>query len=113
MYRQAHEAGDAEATYSLGTMYDDGEGVKKDRKKAFSLYRQAHKAGNANATYNLGSMYDNGEGVKKDRKKASWPHRKFTATINHLNMQPSPGGSCGSRPLQEQKENNGRRKRNR
>ena len=33
----------------LGAMYDDGKGVKQDKKKAADLYRQAHDAGDAYA----------------------------------------------------------------
>tara|TARA_R110002111_G_scaffold144274_2_gene210429 strand:- start:122 stop:535 length:414 start_codon:yes stop_codon:yes gene_type:complete len=53
----------------LGFMYDKGQYVEKDLKKAFELYSQSASMGNSTAINNLGYMYQHGEYVKKDLKK--------------------------------------------
>ena len=68
-YKELHqlaEQGDAGAQYNLGFMYDNGEGVLQDDKRAVNWYRKAAEQGYANAQYNLGLMYSNGEGVLQD-----------------------------------------------
>jgi S1-C subfamily serine protease len=67
------EQGDADAQYSLGLMYGNGEGVPKDSAKAFEWFQKAAEQGSADAQYSLGYMYGNGEGVpKNDVKAVEW-----------------------------------------
>ena len=75
-YRKAAEQGHAGAQYSLGQMYDNGEGVPEDDVQALEWYRKAAEQGNAGAQYDLGRMYDNGEGVPKDAVQAVAWYRK-------------------------------------
>jgi uncharacterized protein len=63
-------AGDAEAQYNLGVMYDNGKGVPQDSAMAMSWFRKSAAQGNADAQYNLGVMYDNGKGVPQDYVQA-------------------------------------------
>ena len=58
--------GDADAQFSLGVMYEKGEGVAKDNKAAVKWYTLAAEQGFADAQFNLGVMYVNGTGVVKD-----------------------------------------------
>ena len=58
------------AQYKLGVMYEFGEGVEKDYKKAFELYEKAANQGHSIAQNNLGLFYYHGRGVNKDKKKA-------------------------------------------
>ena len=58
------------AQYSLGRMYDNGEGVAEDKVEAVRLYTLAADQNHADAQYNLGLMYDNGEGVAEDKVEA-------------------------------------------
>ena len=58
--------GDADAQFSLGVMYEKGEGVAKDNKAAVKWYTLAAEQGFADAKFNLGVMYVNGTGVVKD-----------------------------------------------
>ena len=60
------EAGDAEAQYSLGVMYDSGEGVAEDKKKAAKWYRLAADQGDAIAQTCMGWMYSQGQGVEQN-----------------------------------------------
>ena len=54
----------------MGIIYDNGDGVEVDYKKAVDLYLKAHNTGLRAATFNLGTMYQWGAGVKQDYKKA-------------------------------------------
>jgi TPR repeat protein len=64
--REAAEAGQANASFRLGKIYDDGEYTSKDYAKALDYYTTAAKAGVSEAQYNLGVMYASGHGVKRD-----------------------------------------------
>ncbi len=64
------EAGDAEAQFSLGSMYANGEGVPQDDAEAVRWFRLAADQGHARAQYNLGVMYANGRGVPEDDAEA-------------------------------------------
>ena len=69
-YQQAAQLGLAEATYNLGTFYDEGKGVERNLTKAVELYQQAAQLGHAGAIYNLGVSYSEGSGVQQDLTKA-------------------------------------------
>jgi TPR repeat protein len=78
-YRQAADAGYADAQSNLGYMYENGRGVTKDYAEAVSWYRKAADQGHAYAQFSLGYMYENGYGVTKDNAEAvSW-YRKAAA----------------------------------
>ena len=49
--------GFAEAQFSLGVMYDEGQGVRQDYYKAVEWYTKAAKQGYADAQFNLALMY--------------------------------------------------------
>ena len=58
--------------YNLWVLYLEGQGVKKDYKKANELFLKACEANYARSCYNLGVSYANGQdGVELDYKKAS------------------------------------------
>ena len=65
------EQGDVDAQYSLGLMYDNGEGVAEDDEAAAKWYRLAAEQGDVNAQYNLGVLYFFGEGVAEDKEAAA------------------------------------------
>ena len=65
------ELGDAEAIFTLGNYYREGEyGFPQDYTKAFELFVQAGDLGHSNAYCCVGCAYDNGNGVEIDKKKA-------------------------------------------
>ena len=70
--------------YSLGGMYERGEGVVKDYDKARAWYQKAADAGNADAMYYLGWMDENGEGVTEDYKKAFEWYQKSLAVGSRI-----------------------------
>ena len=51
LYKRGVELGDDEAMLALGGLYDDGNGVKKDPKKANQLYRMAADRGHPHAQH--------------------------------------------------------------
>ena len=64
------EQGDADAQFSLGRIYSQGEGVKQDYVKARKWYEAAAAQGNAAAQNNLGAMYFDGKKARQDYAKA-------------------------------------------
>ena len=52
------EQGDANAQFSLGKIYDYGQGVPRNDKTAVKWYRLAAEQGHAEAQFNLGVMYN-------------------------------------------------------
>ncbi|MCR4672831.1 MAG: SseB family protein [Lachnospiraceae bacterium] len=68
-FRQAAELGSAEAMFSTGLCYENGEGTEMDKGLAAQYYEKAAEAGNIAACFNLGYMYYNGTGVRKDTSK--------------------------------------------
>lgn len=75
MLRMA-EAGDAELQFSLGVMYEHGEGVRQDYAEAARWYRKAAEQGLVDAQYNVGVMYEQGKGVHQDYAEAVRWYRK-------------------------------------
>jgi TPR repeat protein len=69
-FRQAAEQNVADAQFSLGVCYANGQGVTKDDAEAVKWFRKAAEQNLADAQYNLGVCYDSGEGVAKDEVEA-------------------------------------------
>jgi len=68
--KQAAEKGDAQAQYSLGGMYYNGQGVAKDYAEAAKWWRASAEQGNAEAQNDLGAIYANGQGVERNLAEA-------------------------------------------
>jgi TPR repeat protein len=62
--------GNADAQYSLGVMYDRGEGVAQDHARAHMWWSRAAAQGDSWAQGNLGQQYRKGEGVVQDYAEA-------------------------------------------
>ena len=69
IWERGHANGNDEATRNLGVMYANGDGVKKDLKKAFEYYLKASEAGNLKATFSVVSFLYNGKGTTTDIPK--------------------------------------------
>ncbi|MBF0278767.1 MAG: sel1 repeat family protein [SAR324 cluster bacterium] len=65
------DRGDAWAQGRIGTMYETGQGVPKDEKKAVQWYFQGALGGQAWAQVNLGTMYREGRGVEQNYTEAA------------------------------------------
>jgi TPR repeat protein len=76
-YRKAADQGDADAQYTLGIMYRDGNRVGKDAVEAVNLYRKAAEQGHLDAQVILGRTYGRGDsGTRKDVVEAVKWYRK-------------------------------------
>ncbi len=59
------EAGNASAQYSLGLLYEKGQGVAQNYTEAAKWFRKSAEQGNAWAQYSMGLLYIKGQGVPK------------------------------------------------
>jgi uncharacterized protein len=59
-WRKKAEAGDAEAQFNLGVIYNNGQGVARDEKEAVKWFRKATDQGVVEAEFNLGLIYQVG-----------------------------------------------------
>jgi TPR repeat protein len=76
LYKSLADQGNAHAQYSLGTMYEAGQGLPQDYAEAAKWYRKAADQGDAHAQNNLGAMYEAGQGVPQDYAEAAKWYRK-------------------------------------
>jgi hypothetical protein len=96
------EKGDAEAQFSLGLIYHDGQEEAQDQSEAVRWFRMAADRGHVAAQFNLGIMYSDGSGVAKDpilahmwfslaALHAVWSDKKkFAAARDWIARQMSP-----------------------
>ena len=63
-------AGNAEAQFNIGEMYEKGSGVHPDLKSAFTWFELAAEQGHQKAEYKIAYMYYRGEGVAANPVKA-------------------------------------------
>ena len=66
-WKEAADAGQAEAQFDLGVLYAQGKGVLRDLTTAERWYRKSADQGNAEAEFALGQMYSRGWGVPARR----------------------------------------------
>jgi TPR repeat protein len=64
------EQGNAELQFTIGLIYNYGQGVPQDHAEAASWFRLAAEQGDAGAQENLGLMYEKGWGVQQDYLRA-------------------------------------------
>jgi TPR repeat protein len=70
-FRAAAVAGDADAMYYTGVMYNEAEGIAKaDQKEAIRWYEKAAAREQPKALTAMGRLYVTGYGVERDPKKA-------------------------------------------
>src|SRR5688572_13870240 len=68
---RAHRAGDARATYALGTWYLHGRLVRKDIQKGLKLIEKAAGQNVADALYDIAFSFESGKGRPKSLEKAA------------------------------------------
>jgi TPR repeat protein len=69
-YLKAASLGDPKAQFNIGLCHQEGRGVAKDEKLAFTWYRKAAVQGDAGAQNKLGDCYYRGLGVETDQEQA-------------------------------------------
>ena len=76
-WKEAAQAGSANAAYRLGVAHNDGLAsdtqiiVRRDFAEAAKWYSMAAELGDERAQFDLGSLYDNGQGVPKSAELAA------------------------------------------
>ena len=75
-YKYAAEKNDSQAQFSLGAMYDMGNGVTQNYAEAMKWYLKAANQGHVSAQNNIGVMYEMGKGVKQDYSEANKWYQK-------------------------------------
>lgn len=79
-YELAAAAGNSEAMWDLGVIYEFGKGVTQDYQQARQWYEKAAAAGHATAMERIGVIYEKGHGVAKDYQQArQWYEKAFVA----------------------------------
>lgn len=72
-FQPAAKAGNAEAAFWIGRIYEDGLGVKKNTNTAVGWYEKAAKGGRTDAKLQLGEIYFQGtEELQNFKKAAKW-----------------------------------------
>jgi len=66
IWKPLADRGHVAAQYSLGMLYQQGEGVLRDLRMAAHWYRKAAERGDPDAQLNLGLLYAQGDGVRQD-----------------------------------------------
>ena len=69
-YKRSAEQGDPAAKVGRALAYYRGQGVPRDRVRAFRLMLEAARTGDVVAQHNVGVMYQRGNGTAKDLAKA-------------------------------------------
>jgi len=64
------DGGDANAQLRLANKLSEGDGVRKNLRKAVALYRAAAESGFVDAMFNLAACYQYGDGVGRDVREA-------------------------------------------
>ncbi len=78
-WRPLAEQGYARSQYSVGVLYDRGQGVPQNYTKAAKWYRLAAEQGYSGAQYNLAQMIRLGQGVSQNYAKAAKWYRLAAA----------------------------------
>lgn len=81
-YQKAAEQGDSYAQYDIGWLFDNGLGVKENKREAVKWFKRAASKNNVSAIYRLGLCYYFANGVGMDRREALKLFRK-AAKDNH------------------------------
>jgi TPR repeat protein len=76
---RAHEKGSSTATFILGTIYEDGLGVRADVEKSIKLYVEAADRGAYLPCLHLARIYANGKGVPRSPSAAAEWYRRVLA----------------------------------
>lgn len=75
-------SGNMQAQSDLGHLYENGNGVQKDYKKAFDWYHKSAEQGYAIAQYNVGVAYEYGSGVQRSLAQAlEWYSKAVTQGV--------------------------------
>ena len=66
LFRQAADAGNSTATYEMGYLYENGDGVRKDEAQSAQWYTRGARMGNAASEAAVGQLYEYGNQVQEN-----------------------------------------------
>lgn len=69
-YRKAADSGDEKGLFNYANMLHHGRGIRRNRKKAFSIFSNLYAHGYRGTAFYMGLYYQNGDVVKQDYQKA-------------------------------------------
>lgn len=69
-WTRAAEAGDPDAMYNLGVLYESGRGVEENFEQSVHWYERALEAGVPDAAFNLANFHREGVGVEQSYERA-------------------------------------------
>src|SRR6266496_2417331 len=72
--------------YDLGRSYENGNGLRKDKVKAFEWYKKSAEQEYNNAQNTLGYLYESGIGTEKDLEKAVYWYQKAARNGNKISQ---------------------------
>jgi len=79
IFKKAAAKGSPQAAWSVGKMYETGQGTEVDYAQAKEYYERSDQAGFGHAPGSLGNLYFEGNGVEKDLEKAFQLYKKGAA----------------------------------
>ena len=85
-FKPLAEKGDAIAQMNLGIMYEHGQGVDKDEKRAVEFFTLAADQGHVKSQFYLAQMYRTGDGVRKNPVLA-FKYYSLAARAGYLDAQ--------------------------
>ena len=94
-FRQAADAGNAQAMVLLGVMYAQGLGGPKSDSDAANLFQQASGLGYASGSYNLGLMYEGDKGVAASPGNAARAALLYQKAVEQRGGNPSAAFRLG------------------
>lgn len=83
----AARSGNAEASYHLGMLYNEGIGVQRDNARALELFRSAAEAGDPLGAYKLGCYYAGQFGVIRPNEDLALRHKLVAAEAGYMLAQ--------------------------
>ena len=75
-FQKAVELGDAKGYVNLGSLYEDGKGVKQDYSQTIKFYKKACDSNLAEACYGVANSYYSGKKIKQDFVSAKYYYEK-------------------------------------
>ena len=87
LLQTACDRGEADNCANLAAMYYSGDGVARNRQKAFQLFERACKGGDMTGCANLARMYELGEAVGTDKARARQLYARACEEGVHMGCQ--------------------------
>lgn len=70
IFQELADAGDDDAMWYLGKLYDNGWGVEQSDTLAFNWFKKSAELGDSDAMWEVAIFFDTGQGIEADQKSA-------------------------------------------